>query len=154
MSLLGYMTASHTWLPCKRLGMHTLWPSAWTNLAFKDSMTHWSTMPRTCQYILMHIIDMFLCRLPKDMCTKMLKNGLTPEANTVEQFHIRRKSLGSDDEDHGALWPSLDNVHMYVALRHQTYRANMNWNSRKLEWPLWINRTSLTRAMDQSPMPS
>ena len=36
-----------------------------------------------------NIMDTFLCGLPKEM----LKNGLTPEANTVEDFISEGKAL-------------------------------------------------------------
>ena len=40
-----------------------------------------------------NIIDTFLHGLPKEMHTKMLENGLTPEANTVEDFISEGKAL-------------------------------------------------------------
>ena len=40
-----------------------------------------------------NIMDTFLCGLPKEMRMKMLKNGLTPEANTVEDFISEGKAL-------------------------------------------------------------
>ena len=42
-----------------------------------------------------NIMDTFLRGLPKDMCTKMLENGLMPEANTVEDFVSEGKALES-----------------------------------------------------------
>jgi hypothetical protein len=42
-----------------------------------------------------NIMDTFLRGLPKDMRTKMLENGLTPEANTVEDFVSEGKALES-----------------------------------------------------------
>ena len=40
-----------------------------------------------------NIMDMFLCGLPKEMHTKMLENGLTPEANMVDDFVSEGKAL-------------------------------------------------------------
>jgi hypothetical protein len=40
-----------------------------------------------------NIMDTFLCGLPKEMRTKMLENGLTPEANTVDDFVSEGKAL-------------------------------------------------------------
>lgn len=40
-----------------------------------------------------NIMDTLLCGLPKEMCTKMLENGLTPEANTVDNFVSEGKAL-------------------------------------------------------------
>jgi hypothetical protein len=40
-----------------------------------------------------NIMDTFLRGLTKDMCSEMLKNGLTPEANTVEDFVTEGKAI-------------------------------------------------------------
>jgi hypothetical protein len=40
-----------------------------------------------------NIMDTFLRGLPKEMHTKMLENGLTPKANTVDDFVSEGKAL-------------------------------------------------------------
>jgi hypothetical protein len=42
-----------------------------------------------------NIMDTFLRGLPKDMRTKMLENGLMPEANTIKDFVSEGKALES-----------------------------------------------------------
>lgn len=40
-----------------------------------------------------NLMDTFLHGIPKEMRAKMLKNGLTPEANTIEDFVTEGKAI-------------------------------------------------------------
>ena len=40
-----------------------------------------------------NLMDTFLQGLPKEMRSEMLKNGLTPEANTIEDFIAEGKAI-------------------------------------------------------------
>ena len=63
-----------------------------------------------------NIMNIFLCGLPKEMQTKMLKNGLIPKANTVDNFISEEKALEAAIKTmehydcHSTHWADIQNL--------------------------------------------